>query len=121
VKIRCKIERKDGTPVRIGDVDYHFAPQVPNGPHVAEVSDEQHIARFLAITEGYEPLEAVEVAGMKATVTQPVELATTEVHIAPDYSTFTRPQLEEAYEEKFGVKPHPRSKDATLVGKLTDG
>lgn len=59
MKIQCTIEREGGTPVRIGNTDYHFTPG-PDGKHVAEVEDQGHIARFLAISEaycihGYEP------------------------------------------------------------------
>lgn len=55
--VECKLLRKGGTIVpmpRIGapDAIYHFTGS-EKGPHVAEVEDEDHLARFLAIPDGY--------------------------------------------------------------------
>lgn len=52
MKIECKLHREGGTYAEVGGVEYHFEPQ-PDGSHVADVTDEDHIARFLAIPEGY--------------------------------------------------------------------
>lgn len=55
MRIECTIVREGGSFVDIDGVDYHFKPLTGerNSPHVAEVEDEDHIARFLAIREGY--------------------------------------------------------------------
>jgi hypothetical protein len=36
-------------------VVYQFRPQSEGGPHVADVKDAKHIARFKEITESYRP------------------------------------------------------------------
>lgn len=52
MKIECKLQRKGGSHIEIGGTTYHFAPQ-EDGRHVAEVTNERHIERFLSIPEGY--------------------------------------------------------------------
>lgn len=52
MKIRCKLVRKDGTPVQIGTTTYHFKPDA-DGVHVADVKDPKHIKIFLNIPEAY--------------------------------------------------------------------
>lgn len=52
MKIECKLIREGGTIVDIGGVEYHFEP-LADGAHVAEVSNDDHADRFLAIPEGY--------------------------------------------------------------------
>ncbi|MDF3073459.1 MAG: hypothetical protein K0S54_1126 [Alphaproteobacteria bacterium] len=50
--IECKLKREGGTHVELGKIDYHFAP-LADGAHVADVQDDEHVARFLSIPEGY--------------------------------------------------------------------
>lgn len=52
MEIECILHRKDGTVVELGGVEYHFKPR-PDGRHIAVVEDEDHIGRFLSISEGY--------------------------------------------------------------------
>ncbi|MCY1167375.1 hypothetical protein D9M73_73360 [compost metagenome] len=52
MKFECKLKREGGTKVEIGGVEYHFKP-LPDGAHVAEVTEEDHIARFYQIPEAY--------------------------------------------------------------------
>lgn len=52
MKIESILRRPGGTFVTLDDVTYHFAPD-ERGRHVAEVTRQTHIARFLSITEGY--------------------------------------------------------------------
>lgn len=59
MKIRCKLERRHGTQVRLGDTDYDFQPESEGGPHVCHVADEAHAARFLEIAEAYELADVV--------------------------------------------------------------
>lgn len=47
--IQCTIKRQGGSRVTLGDQRYHFAPD-DLGRHVAEVTDEAHIARLLSIS-----------------------------------------------------------------------
>ena len=121
MKIRCKIEREGGTPVRIDETDYHFTPN-EKGDHVAEVSDPEHARKLLAVVEAYEPygVEYVESGG----AAPPVVVAPVEKEPelkGPDYNGLTRKQLEDAYEAKFGKRPPKNSKDDTILAKLTNG
>ena len=51
MKIELTIRRKGGSKVKMGAETYHFAPDKddPNGPHVADVTDQAHIDRLLSI------------------------------------------------------------------------
>lgn len=56
--IISKIKRPGGTKVTLDDTEYHFAPSADHdGEHVAEVSNEDHIATFAGIREGYKKLD----------------------------------------------------------------
>lgn len=52
MKVTCLLHREGGTKVELGNAEYHFKPQ-PDGKHVAEVSNEEHLAILLAIPEAY--------------------------------------------------------------------
>lgn len=52
-KIVSLIQRPGGTHVDMGSKKYHFKPEVEGGRHIADVTDEGHLKRFLKITEGY--------------------------------------------------------------------
>ncbi len=56
--IESIIRRKNGTKVKFGEgdtaVEYHFAPLVPGGPHVAYVDIRSHRSRLLSIPEGFQ-------------------------------------------------------------------
>ena len=52
MKIECILKREGGTKTDVGGVEYHFEP-LSDGAHVADVTEEAHIDRFLAIPEGY--------------------------------------------------------------------
>lgn len=53
MKIELKIKRKNGSRIELGEKVYHFKPDEkdPDGPHVAEVTEQAHIERLLAIPE----------------------------------------------------------------------
>lgn len=55
MKIECILHRKGGTVVELPGKAYHFAPQ-EDGKHVADVTIEAHIERFLSIPEAYRML-----------------------------------------------------------------
>lgn len=61
MQIECKLQRTGGTAVKLGTTNYHFTP-LTDGAHVAEVTIEEHIARFLSIPEGYRLYSADGVA-----------------------------------------------------------
>ena len=52
MKIECLLKREGGSKIDLGDEIYHFEPNA-EGVHVAEVTNEDHIATLLAIEEGY--------------------------------------------------------------------
>lgn len=52
--IECILKRPGGSRIDLGDVIYHFKPQA-SGAHVAEVADDQHARRLLAIRESFRP------------------------------------------------------------------
>lgn len=60
VIIESLIKRAGGSKIPMGGATYHFAPD-DHGRHVATISDPDHIARFLQISEGFRMLAAVAV------------------------------------------------------------
>ncbi|MEN2425932.1 hypothetical protein AA0N74_07820 [Chromobacterium vaccinii] len=63
--IECKQKREGGTVVILGDVLYRFLPDV-QGRHVAEVENDDHVADFLAVKEGYALAKELPKAEAKA-------------------------------------------------------
>lgn len=66
MKIESLIRRANGTKVEMDGERYHFLPTATDERHQASVEDREHIRRFLAIPEGYRPLEG-EVEGVPST------------------------------------------------------
>lgn len=57
--IESIIKRAKGTTVELDGVTYRFLPSADHdGRHVAEVEDQRHIARLLAITDGFRSADA---------------------------------------------------------------
>ncbi len=54
MKIECILKRQGGTVVDLGGKTYHFKPQ-DDGAHVAEVADDEHVEKLLAVSEAYQP------------------------------------------------------------------
>lgn len=52
MKLECILKRKEGTRVELGGLEYHFEP-LADGAHVAEVADNAHMDRLLAVPEAY--------------------------------------------------------------------
>lgn len=52
MKIQCILERKGGSFIELGGLEYHFEP-LEDGAHVAEVENEAHIDRLLSISESF--------------------------------------------------------------------
>lgn len=55
--IECTIQRANGSTVTVGSTVYRFVPRNGDPRHVAEVSNPDHVARFLAI-DAYQAVEA---------------------------------------------------------------
>lgn len=66
--IQSILYRPGGTVVTLGGQTYHFIPaaQYPNKPHLCDVTNEAHIARFLSIPEGYRVYIAPTASGTPA-------------------------------------------------------
>lgn len=52
MQIQLLVIREGGSKVEVFGKEYHFKPQ-PDGCHVADVEDDDHIDLLLAISEGY--------------------------------------------------------------------
>ncbi|WP_288075942.1 hypothetical protein [Pseudomonas sp.] len=59
MKIECILQRKHGSSVTLDDTTYHFKPSADDPRHIADVSIQAHIRRFLGIPEGYQSAEPV--------------------------------------------------------------
>ena len=60
MKIESIIQRKKGTTVDMDGETYKFRPSTLTSSHVAEVKDKRHIAKFLAIPEGFQVFDPDE-------------------------------------------------------------
>jgi hypothetical protein len=89
--IESKIKRDGGSKIDIGGVVYHFAPNAA-GAHVCEVEDEDAIARFLSIREGFAP--APDIAPPPA----PLRVAVVDMLDSMDDATLR------AYAKERGIK-----------------
>lgn len=96
MKIESRIKRRNGHSVEIDGATYEFRPPA----YVAEVANQAHINRLLAITEGYVAAEKAPEAPGKKAGTEQDESPREEVGDAG------REALADAYELKFGRRPH---------------
>lgn len=138
MKIECILRREGGTRAEIGGTTYHFKPvDLPDAPHLADIADREHIARFLSITEGYRLAES-ESEGVAAVIVEapvtpvtpthshqmpapvtPVEPATVaEPVIGDNYDDLDRDALAELYAARFGSRAPAHIKKASLITAL---
>jgi hypothetical protein len=90
MKIECTLRRKGGTFVEMPGKTYHFAPTPEDERHIADVANDAHIERFLAIPEsfriarspGAEAVETDATALLRGTV-PPIDTAPTETQPDP--------------------------------------
>ena len=125
--IRSKIIRAKGTRVQFGkgrdQVEYHFKPQDPKRPlddHVCDITDKEHIARLLSITEGYEVHDS-EVASRVKTAPPPPKPEKPAVAAQGNpsaYGAMDKDALIKAVTERTGKAPHPTTKREKLVARL---
>ncbi len=108
MKIECTLARKGGTFVELDGRTYHFKPD-DNLKHVAEVADEDHITRLLAIREGYRVLGDEPPA-------KPAKPA--EPKPADDQA---RDKAAAAYLEKFGREPAPDLATKAILDAVKKG
>lgn len=110
--VRLRLIDPGGTTHEVGGVRYHFGPRedLPQGVHVAEVGDPEHVARFLAI-EGFEPYGEARAP----TVEQP------EGDDGPDFEAMSREEMAVAYRNLFGRDPHWNLGEDTMRERLRAG
>lgn len=102
MQIECILKREGGTVAEIGGIDYHFEP-LADGAHVAEVENDDHVDRFLSISEGYRLYRPGK--NKPADETAPEDDA-------------ERAALAEQYEAKFGKKPHYKKSIDAIKAEL---
>lgn len=78
MKIECVLKRDKGTKAEVGGILYHFEP-LEDGAHVADITDEAHIDRFLSIADGYKVYH-----GKLAPTGEPVAVAVVQVQSTPE-------------------------------------
>jgi hypothetical protein len=102
MKIECILHRKGGTHVEMPGKTYHFAEQA-DGRHVADVANDTHIERFLAIPEAYRIARAPgepEPAPLPVPVAAPIPAPTQELAslVEIDPSLLAAPGFEATYD-----------------------
>lgn len=120
--IQCKITRKPHTVITMGGVEYTFAPREPGGPHVADVTDKKHIARFLSIPEGYcyvGPGEAPE-PGAEGEDDESAMLDALN-RVLDNPQTATREDAVMAHQLLEGRAPHGKAHLETILLRVVDG
>lgn len=139
MKIVCKLKREGGTKATIGSETYHFVQNLkdfPGGEHVAEVSNNKHLARFLSISEAYclpggeEPEEKVpditddivetdkDKEGNDSSVDEDGEDGAFEEPNESMYSMMERDELASLVEKRTGQPPHHRTGKERLIETL---
>lgn len=119
MKIESIIRREGGTTVTVGGVTYRFLPG-NDGRHVAEVENESHAAKLLAITEGYRPV--VEVAKVPASTTVQPETVDTLAPAAAEPDADDEPEAQsepeaDPYDQKGGPDGNPNTLDREEVAR----
>lgn len=138
--IKSKLHRNGGTPITFGKgreaVHYHFKPADPKAKldditvdHVCDVTDPAHLAKLLAIPEGYEVHES-EIKGKKAAAKTPDPEPDADDHSdassnagnaddAVDYSDKSAKDLAALVKAKTGKAPKPGTSKAKMIETLT--
>jgi hypothetical protein len=109
--IESIFRRKGGSYIPFGpaekpDIVYHFAPTEDDGAHVCEVTNQDHIDRFLSITEGFREYIPENV---QPVVPDPEK---------PDYRLMTNEDLILEYKKTFGREPGGRMLRETVIKRL---
>lgn len=114
--IESIFRRKGGSFIPFGPaakptVVYHFAPESDDkdAKHVCEVTDPDHIARFLSITEGYRLAEP-----------EKPKKETKKAPDVPDYRKMKPEDLLHAFRMKFGRSPSGLMKAENIIAKLEE-
>ena len=138
--IECTRKRPKGTQVELDGKKYDFQPD-DEGNHVAIVTNESHVAKFLNVPESFrlfagvapEPEQdttatAVEIGAVVQQVTQQSAAPTVEPQGDDDADGPTAEAMEgmsieelrSLFQEETGSKPHPAAKKDTLIAKIIE-
>jgi len=120
MKIKSRIKREGGSLITIGDERYHFTPD-ELGRHIAEVTDPEHIERFLSIPT-FEALDDPEPnADVTATNTGETLVPQGEEPDEEEEAELDLEQARQAYFEAFGKKPHHAMHAETMYERIEKG
>ena len=118
MKIECKLKREGGSVIEVGGTTYEFLPDA-NGAHVAEVTNTEHVERFLAIPEAYGIHGKVKAAPAPVVTDEEGDEGDEgDETDATEYSEEEIAEIKAAYKEKFGKAPHHSMKVESIVAKL---
>lgn len=122
MKIICKQRRASGTRVTLDGETYHFKPQskASDAPHVAEVDNDEHVQRLLAITEGFAPAEGEgeKVEKLVAASNELTELEERAIPKAFSIDELTFEELRAEYKVCYGRAPPPLATHETIAKKV---
>lgn len=128
--IRSKIERPEGTTVTLHGMRYHFRPRPgddsPFPPHVCEVADEDHVAQFLSVPEGFEILTEAQATAQRpaddfAEDGAPAVADPAPANPAPDPAEgLSRDDMIAEVARLTGRMPHPNISDDTLRERIRE-
>jgi hypothetical protein len=121
--IKLNIKRQGGSKIDIGDKLYHFAPD-KNGDHVCDVTDKEHIKRFMSI-DAYEPHDAVAEKAVKTGVIpsppeQDVPASDESMADNDTYDAMDRGALAAEIESRTGKAPHHKTGEISLRAALRE-
>ncbi|MGH2343384.1 hypothetical protein ACRC7T_18115 [Segnochrobactraceae bacterium EtOH-i3] len=109
--IECILHRPGGSQVDLGTAIYHFAPD-ETGRHVADVMNEDHVDRLLAIPEGYRLARSVT-AQLPAGTVEPAGSSPD-----PDDDDPDREELVDEYVQLTGERPDGRWSIKRLTAEI---
>lgn len=126
-----------GTVVTFKGTRYHFKPVEDGGPHIAEVTNPEHIARFMDIPEGYRvhgeagaddaPADPSQDNDTLSGGTDGADSPPGDQGPGPDpeppepeipLAEQTDEQLRATFEAVIGRKPHGKASRETLVAQI---
>lgn len=129
MKIESIIRRKKGTVVNMQGAVYHFSPD-SDGRHIADVTNREHVAKFLAIPEGYCLVMDEETNGNDCENNIPIieQHENNETHtenksvpVSEGKDKHGRSQyLVDKFAEKFGRQPHHAWNDERIKNEIDE-
>ena len=123
--IECTLKRDGGTKVDIGNSTYHFV-QKDDGCHVCEVTNEDHAARFLRISEAYRPYKTKDipasiVAKMVAKAAPVVEVQAPVEQTESTLDDLSDDDLRDRFHERFDCFPDGDATRDDIIDAIEEG